>query len=93
MDSIRHVHTQRMEIKPTKNERGRPLSVLRLPEINLLHRFGLPEIDLTRKPTRVEPEYARARFSNYLVGEASPTSSIHLNEIHVHVGLGRKEYK
>ena len=58
------------------NERGRPLSVLRLPEFNLsmLHRFGLPETDLTLKPTRIEPEYARARFSN-LVGnfEALPT--------------------
>jgi len=59
-----------MEMKPTKNERGRPLSVLRLPVFSLLHPFGLPETDLTQKPTRVEPEYARARFSNYLVGEA-----------------------
>jgi len=35
-----------------------------------LHRCRLPETDLTQKPTRVEPEYARAKCSNYLVGEA-----------------------
>jgi len=64
------MRTQRMEMKPTKNERGRPLSVLHLPEINLLDPFGLPEKDLTQKPTRVEPECPRAGFSNYLVGEA-----------------------
>jgi len=64
VDSTRHIHTQRMEMKPTA---------------------------LTQKPMRVEPEHARASFSNYMVGEASPTSSLNLNEIHVHGRLGREE--
>ena len=49
---------------------GSTLERLSLTSDQPLDRFRLLETDLTTKPMRVESEYAQARFSNYLLGEA-----------------------